>query len=90
MTARRGTEGIPKDVVDVFYHDSPATGNSPAQGSPVANQSRSPSPKRHLPIQNKKKIFNEWGAVIRHHDELADALSKAEYVQKKDMHANYK
>ena len=35
MTARRGTDGIPKDVVDAFYYDSPATGNSPAQGSPV-------------------------------------------------------
>ena len=59
---------------DAFYDDSPTT--SPKNTKAV----RTLSPKRHLPIENKKKIFNEWGAVIRHHDELAEALNKAEYI----------
>ena len=25
----------------------------------------SPVPKRHLPIEERKKVFNEWGAILR-------------------------
>jgi len=75
-------------VVDAFYDDSPTA--SAVKNIKQMMAVRMSSPKRHLPIENKKKIFNEWGAVIRHHDELAEALNKAEFIQKKDMHANYK
>ena len=26
--------------------------------------------RRHLPIEERKKVFNEWGAVIRQQDEM--------------------
>ena len=26
--------------------------------------------RRHLPIEGKKNVFNEWGAVLRHQDEV--------------------
>ena len=30
--------------------------------------------KRHLPIEQKKKVFNEWGAVLRHQDEVENKV----------------
>ncbi len=33
--------------------------------------------KRHLPVKQKEKVFNEWGAVMVHQDEL-DAQRKKE------------
>ena len=37
-----------------------------AKKPPVAPQ-ESPVPKRrHLPVETKQKVFNEWGAVMRH------------------------
>ena len=32
--------------------------------------------RRHLPIEQKKKIFNEWGAVLRHQDEVEQKVQK--------------
>ena len=35
---------------------------------------KSPSiQKRHLPIEEKKKVFNEWGAIMRRQDEVEQA-----------------
>ena len=49
--------------------------NQQISGSGQVNNSNS-SPnggvnkRRHLPIEQKKKVFNEWGAVLRHQDEV--------------------
>ena len=36
----------------------------------TAHSSAVPLKRRHLPIESKKKVFNEWGAVLQHQDEL--------------------
>lgn len=40
-----------------------------------------PVKRRHLPIESKKKVFNEWGAVLRHQDELEEKVKQQELAQ---------
>ena len=43
--------------------------------TPVKKEVRNVSPeKRHLPVASKKMIYNEWGAIIKHQDEIGEAL----------------
>ena len=32
-----------------------------------------------MPIQQKHMVFNEWGAIIKHQDEMDQALKNEEY-----------
>ena len=41
----------------------------------------SPQRRRHLPIEQKKKVFNEWGAVLRHQDEMEQKNRQNELAQ---------
>ena len=43
------------------------------QTLPAVQQKR-----RHLPIAGKKKVFNEWGAVMQHQDELEQRVRQEE------------
>ena len=44
--------------------------NAVNMSMPLAKASTSPVAKRHLPIEERKKVFNEWGAVLRRQDEV--------------------
>ena len=46
--------------------------HAPNQGTPLKG-APSPMPKRHLPIEERKKVFNEWGAILRRQDEVEQA-----------------
>lgn len=64
-----------KSVDDTgFVYDTLGSGqNSPIKGGSAVGYIQSGStsmPRRHLPIEQKKKVFNEWGAVLRHQDEV--------------------
>jgi len=59
------------------------------------NQDRAPSTegspnKRHLPVAAKQMVYNEWGAVIKHQDEMDQALRKAEKERHKETQQKYK
>lgn len=47
--------------------------NLSQNGSPNAKQG-SPGKKRALPIQQKHLVYNEWGAIIQHQDEMDRAM----------------
>ena len=47
----------------------------------------SPMPKRHLPIEERKKVFNEWGAILRRQDEVERAAQQeSAHYHKQLMH----
>ena len=50
---------------------------------------RSPE-KRHLPVAAKQMIYNEWGAIIKHQDEMNKVLSLEEKQKQKDFQARYR
>jgi septal ring factor EnvC (AmiA/AmiB activator) len=57
----------------------------------VRHPSNSQSPgKRHLPVAQKQMIYNEWGAVIKHQDEVDQALKMKERMDQKDQQAKYR
>jgi hypothetical protein len=57
---------------------------------PVATNPNSVSPnKRHLPIVQKKMVYNEWGALIRHQDEMDQALKIEEQIQNNIIKQKY-
>ena len=37
-----------------------------------------PVVRRHLPIKDKEKVFNEWAAVIKHQDETEQSRIQQE------------
>ena len=39
--------------------------------------------RRHLPIEQKKKVFNEWGAVLRHQDEVEQKVLADQAMQQR-------
>ncbi len=39
--------------------------------------------KRHLPIRNKEKVYNEWAAVLQRQDELARQKQSEEMIKAK-------
>mmetsp|Transcript_23955 Transcript_23955/g.36709 ORF Transcript_23955/g.36709 Transcript_23955/m.36709 type:complete len:88 (+) Transcript_23955:1288-1551(+) len=55
--------------------------NGPPGGSPF---------KRHLPVQQKEMVYNEWGAVIKHQDEMHQALKQSEFKRNKDLQLMYR
>ena len=46
--------------------------------------------KRALPIHNTEDVFNEWGALLRHQDEIDQKLQKENYDKMKLRQLNYK
>ena len=64
--------------------------NSPLQ-IPIAEQSMTlPVKRRHLPVEAKKKVFNEWGAVLRHQDELEEKVRLNELAQQRHLQKAFK
>lgn len=57
--------------------------------STIIDNSQSPG-KRHLPVAQKQMIYNEWGAVIKHQDEVDQALKLKERLDQKDLQAKYR
>lgn len=43
-----------------------------------------------MPVAPKHMIFNEWGAIIKHQDEMAEALKEEERIKHKDFQARYR
>lgn len=58
-----------------------SSGYNPLTGSPA---------KRHLPVSQKKMVYNEWGAVIHHQDEMAEAQRKAALEKQKQLQEMYR
>ena len=56
-------------------------GHNPVTNSP---------PKRHLPIAQKQMVYNEWGAIIQHQDEMAKAQRDQEFKQQQHMKNRYR
>ena len=48
------------------------------------------SPKRPLPVRQKEKIFNEWGAVLAHQDEIDQEIKRKQQEQFRERQALYK
>lgn len=46
--------------------------------------------KRALPLHNTEDVFNEWGALLRHQDEIDQKLQKENYEKMKLRQMNYK
>lgn len=46
--------------------------------------------KRALPIEQKNMVYNEWGAIIRHQDEMDKALRVQEAQQKSVIKDRYR
>lgn len=49
-----------------------------------------PIKRRNLPIEPKKKVFNEWGAVMRHQDELEEKVRMNELELQKNLQKAFK
>jgi len=45
---------------------------------------------RALPLHNKEDVFNEWGAVLRHQDEIDQKLQQQNYEKMKLRQISYK
>ena len=41
--------------------------------------------RRHLPIAGKKKVFNEWAAVLQHQDEFEKKVNQQQLDQAKQL-----
>ena len=46
--------------------------------------------RRHLPIEQKKKVFNEWGAVLRHQDEVEQKVLADQAMQQRQLQQAFK
>ena len=46
--------------------------------------------KRHLPVKPKEKVFNEWGALLRHQDEIQDELEREDMRRRSTRMLMYK
>lgn len=42
-----------------------------------------PSMKRYMPVMPKQGVFNEWGAVLKHQDEMEIEQERQEYALNK-------
>ena len=47
-------------------------------------------PLRPLPIYEKELVYNEWGAVIKHQDDLDREAERKHKLEMKDRQHNYK
>lgn len=45
---------------------------------------------RALPLHNTEDVFNEWGALLRHQDEIDIKIQKENYEKMKLRQQNYK
>jgi len=66
---------------------SPDSKAQPSQANP--SDYGSPG-KRNLPVAAKQMIFNEWGAVIQHQDEMDKALKQDDKLRHKDIQNRYR
>lgn len=57
----------------------------PSTSSAVAERK-----KRALPLHNTEDVFNEWGALLRHQDEIDMRVQKQNYEKMKLRQQNYK
>lgn len=46
-------------------------------------------PKRALPIQDRNMVYNEWGAIIAHQDEMDKAFKEQELNRNKNIQERY-
>lgn len=56
------------------------------QGSPMTLSKKV----RPLPIHNKEEVFNEWGAILRHQDEIDQTVQKQNLEKMKLRQQSYK
>ena len=72
-------------------HDHNSLLNSPSRQYNMAEQTLTlPIKRRNLPIEPKKKVFNEWGAVMRHQDELEEKVRLNELELQKNLQKAFK
>jgi len=45
---------------------------------------------RPLPLHNKEDVFNEWGAILRHQDEINQIMQQQNLAKQKMRQMNYK
>lgn len=55
-------------------------------GSPLLDQKKS----RPLPIHNKEEVFNEWGAILKHQDEIDQKIQQENFEKMKLRQLSYK
>ena len=58
-------------------------------GSPNGKHG-SPGKKRALPIQQKHLVYNEWGAIIQHQDEMDRAMKAQDAARSKNHRTVYR
>ena len=57
---------------------------------PIQDQAQYQSPqKRHIPINQKNMVYNEWAAIIQHQDEMDKALKLEEQKQNNIIKQKY-
>lgn len=62
-----------------------------ARNSSVSVGSANPKLKvRHLPVHEKEEVFNEWGAVIKHQDEIDREIKRQQDDKLRERQKNYK
>ena len=50
---------------------------------PSLSQNHDSVNRRHLPIEERKKVFNEWGAILRHQDEVEQRVQQDQMAQQR-------
>lgn len=54
------------------------------------NQTLNPNNIRPLPVHERENVFNEWGAVIKHQDEIDRELRRQQEEKMRERQKNYK
>jgi len=63
----------------------------PPSGEPhQRDMTPNPNVKRYMPVMPKKGIFNEWGAVLRHQDEMEREQERQEFQMNKVRQEEYR
>jgi hypothetical protein len=73
-------------------HNRNPYGSQPSISDSVQNGiiHNTPQARRHLPVHDRENVFNEWGAVIKHQDEIDRELKKQRDHKLRERQQNYK
>jgi hypothetical protein len=53
----------------------------------IRNLTSTAAEKRYMPVMPKQGVFNEWGAILRHQDEMEIEQGRQEYALSKVSYA---
>lgn len=74
-------------------HNRNASASASVHNKSVHNEHNSSftgGAKRHLPVNDRENVFNEWGAVIKHQDEIDRELRRQQEQKLRERQKNYK